>query len=107
MLRGDVYWVALDPTRGGEIRKTRPAVIISNNSANNRLNRVQIVPLTSNATRVFPSEAIVMLNGRPSKAIADQIRTVAKERISDYSGTLSPRDIQEVEQAIRWQLGLH
>ena len=53
MRRGEVWWINFDPSVGGEICKTRPTVIISNNAANEHLNRVQVVPLTSNVDRVY------------------------------------------------------
>lgn len=106
MRRGGVYWVDFDPARGGEIQKRRPAVIVSNDAANRVQNRVQVVPLTANATRVHRWEALVVVNGMPHKAMADQIRTVAKERLLDQIGTLSQVDLLAVEQAIRVQLGL-
>ena len=106
MRRGDVYWVNFEPARGGEVRKRRPAIIVSNNTANQALNRVQVVPLTSNTARVYPSEAVVDLNGAAAKAMADQITTVAKERLGNYVGTIGPRDMLAVERAMRRQLGL-
>ena len=60
MKRSEVWWVNFDPSVGGEIRKKRPAVIISNDSANKFLNRVQVVPLTGKTGRFYPSEALVV-----------------------------------------------
>jgi mRNA interferase MazF len=106
MRRGEVWWAALDPVRGGEIGKTRPAVIVSNDVANERRNRVQVVPLTSNLKQVLPWEARVEIGGRSSKALADQIRTVAKERLSTRIGALSPAEMWDLERALRIQLAL-
>jgi mRNA interferase MazF len=106
MTRGDVWWVDFEPSRGGEIQKRRPAVIVSNDMANRHLNRVQVVPLTSNVERLYPAEAMVTLNGQPRKALASQLTTVSKERVSTRAGALSPAELESVAQAIRVQLGL-
>ena len=105
MKRGDVWWVNFDPSVGGEIRKKRPAVIISNNAANKHLNRVQVVPLTSKVDRVYPSEAVVEIRGRQSKAMADQLTTVRKKRLMDQEGRLSHADMRKVEHAVKIQFG--
>lgn len=106
MRRGEVWWVNFEPSVGGEIRKQRPVVIISNDAANKYLNRVQVIPLTSNVGRVYPSEAVVTVNDRPSKAMADQLTTVSKQRLRDQAGVLSHDDMRKVEHAVRVQLGL-
>jgi mRNA interferase MazF len=91
---------------GGEMQKRRPAVIVSRDSANRLLNRVQVVPLTTQVQRVYPGETVVKLNGGLRKAMATQITTAAKERIRDKAGTLSSADLKRVEDALRLQLAL-
>jgi mRNA interferase MazF len=106
MMRGEVWWVSFDPSIGGEIRKQRPAIIVSNDAANQYLNRLQVVPMTSRLDRVYPSEAVVKVGRRQSKAMADQLTTVSKQRLTNRMGRLSGSDLSKVEHAIMIQLGL-
>ena len=105
--RGDVWWVSFDPSIGGEIRKTRPAVIVSNNAANAVLNRVVVVPLTGQTAKVYPGEAMVSIDGKPSKAMADQIAAASKQRLRSRIAELTPADLRSVEDAILVQLAIH
>jgi mRNA interferase MazF len=106
MKRGEVWWVEFDPAIGSEIRKTRPAVILSNDAANRNLARLVVVPLTSNVLQVYPGEALVSIDGRQSKAMADQIMTADKRRLKSRLGVLSLADMRGVEDAVVQHLGM-
>ena len=109
--RGALYWVNLDPTVGSEIAKTRPALIISNNTGNQYADRVIVAPVSSgNVQRVYPFE--VRLEGgeaglpQRSKVLLDQIRTVDKSRLGNRIGILTPERMEDVNRAIRLSLAV-
>jgi mRNA interferase MazF len=106
MKRGEVWWVNFEPAIDGEIRKKRPAVIISNDAANQFLNRFQVIPLTSNVDKLYPSETYVTIRGKKAKAMADQLTTVSKKRLINRAGTVSNAEIEGIERAISIQLDL-
>jgi mRNA interferase MazF len=115
MRRGDIHSVDLDPARGSEANKRRPAVIVSNDAANataGRLGRgvITVVPVTSNIERVYPFQVLLpaAVTGldRDSKAQAEQVRSVAVERVGERLGVVSNAIMLEVDDALRLHLGL-
>ena len=104
--RGDVFWVHLDPVVGTEIRKTRPAVIVSNDSCNRHGSRVVVLPVTSNVEDLHLGEAYVDVNDRPGRALGDQIRSIDKRRLGDRLGTLTAGEMARIDEALAITLGL-
>lgn len=105
-LRGDVYWVALDPALGTEIRKTRPAVVISNDSCNRYGSRVVVLPVTSNVESLYPGEARIEVRGAPARVLGDQIRSIDKTRLRSRIGRLTKQELLSVENAVQITLDL-
>lgn len=88
MQRLDVYLVELDPTRGAEMKKTRPAIIVSPDVLNRQLSTVVVVPLTTG--RTYPFRPATKVSGKPGVAALDQVRVVDKTRLGRRVGTLDP-----------------
>jgi len=115
MRRGDIHVVNLDPAFGSETTKRRPAVIVSNDAANSmaaRLGRgvITVVPVTSNVQRVYPFQVLLPATATglalDSKAQAEQIRSVAVERVGARLGAVPGATMLEIEEALRLHLGL-
>lgn len=106
MKRGEVWLVNFDPSLGGEIRKRRPAMILSIDASNLVLNRVQVVPISSQLERIYVSETVILLNEEPRKEMADQLTTVSKQRIDSRIGVLSEEDLLKVTEIVKRQLGI-
>jgi len=107
MKRGEVWWVDFEPAIGSEVRKTRPAVIVSNDASNGAMSRVQVVPVTSNTTKLYVFESRIEVKGAQGKAMADQIMTADKQRLKKRIGKVSPSEMLGIERAIKIQLGIH
>lgn len=104
--RGDVYWVVLDAVVGTEIKKTRPAIVVSNDACNAHGARVVIVPITSNVSSLFPGEAKVKVGARSGRALGDQMRSIDKRRLAKRVGRLTPDEMTRVDEALRITLNL-
>jgi mRNA interferase MazF len=115
MRRGDIVAVSLDPARGSEAGKTRPAVVVSNDAANStaaRLGRgvITVVPITSNIAHMYPFQVLLRADQtglrQDSKAQAEQIRSVAVERIGKQIGRLPATVMADLDEALRVHLAL-
>lgn len=115
MRRGEVRFVDFEPVRGAEADKTRPAVIVSNDGANSMADRLgrgvlTVLPLTSNTERVYDFQVLLPAEDadlpRDSKVQAEQVRSVAVERIGRRVGVVPPRLMADVDAALRLHLGL-
>lgn len=98
--------MALDPALGTEIKKTRPAVVVSNDSCNRYGGRVVVLPITSHVDSLYPGEAFVRVKGRPARALGDQIRSLDKSRLRSRIATLSAEELAAVEEAMLTTLGI-
>lgn len=106
MKRGEVWWVDLDPTRGSEIQKTRPAVILTVDALNRARRTVVVVPLSSSATPRPPIVVSVPSAGSGSVAVCDQVRAVDKTRLVRQIGQLSAPDLLALGNGVRQVLGV-
>lgn len=104
--RGAIYWVSLDPTIGTEAKKTRPGVIVSNDSQNMLGQRVIVAPLTSVIKKIYPFEILINIAGKKSKVMLDQIRTVDCQRLGEKIGKLNIEEIEELDKCLKFVLSL-
>jgi mRNA interferase MazF len=109
-LRGELFWVRLDPTEGSEIGKTRPAAVVSNDIGNRHSHRVMIAPVSATTSRVYPYEVYVPGGSggleRDGEILLDQIRSVDKRRLGARLGTLPPEYLARMDQALHIALDL-
>jgi mRNA interferase MazF len=104
--RGEIWWINFDPSIGQEIRKKRPAVIVSNDTSNKYLRRYQVVPLSSQVSKIYPSETKIQVGNRTSKAMVDQLTTVSELRFLNRLDVAKEADIKKIEEKIKIQLDL-
>ncbi len=100
ILRGDVWWVSLDPTQGAEIQKTRPCLVLTSDVLNRFRQTVVVVPFSTSARAHPPISVAVTCQGKPVVAIVDQIRAVSRHRLKTKIETASSATLQSVSQAL-------
>lgn len=106
MKRGDVFWVNLDPTRGSEIRKKRPCILVGATPINKARRTVIVVPLSTSAKAHPPITIAVHCMGKSVVAVSDQIRAIDKSRLLKKADTLSSSDMEKLEEGLRQVLML-
>ena len=104
--RGEIYWVQLDPAVGSEIKKTRPALIISNNAGNEISSRVIVAPITSTISYILPFEVPITIKNNEGKILLDQIRSIDKSRLGSRIGTCQKELIEQIDLALKIVLAL-
>jgi len=105
-VRGEVWWVRLDPTMGSEINKTRPCLVVTTNVLNERRRTVVVIPLSTSPDANPPLMVALNCAGSAAVAVVDQIRAVSKDRLDKRIGTLLPEEIAAIEEALRTVLDL-
>jgi mRNA interferase MazF len=99
--RGEIWWVNFDPTQGSEIRKTRPAIVVTADALNRARRTVVVVPLSTGPQPRPPIVIATPSAGEGSVAVCDQIRAVDKRRLIRSEGRLSAGDLRSVEDGLR------
>jgi mRNA interferase MazF len=104
--RGEIWWVDFDPAQGGEIRKMRPAIVVTANALNRARRTVVVVPLSTGPQPRPPIVVATPSAGPNSVAVCDQVRTVDKRRLTRNHGQLSAVDLRSIEDGLRRVLEL-
>jgi len=104
--RGEIWWVALDPTLGSEMSKTRPCLVLSTDVVNAHRRTVVVLPLSSSPEAHPPITVNLDCAGRPAVAVIDQIRAVSKQRLRSLIGRTSPAEVEAAEAALKQILEL-
>jgi mRNA interferase MazF len=102
--RGDVHWVELDPTRGGEMQKTRPCLVVTTDIVNERRRTVVVIPLSTTSPKKFPLYVALTTLGKGSQAVIDQIRVVDKDRVGKRMSSVSEIEMERIVGALKMVL---
>jgi mRNA interferase MazF len=105
MTRGEVWWTQFDELETGD-SKVRPAVIVSNEHTNLYSNRVQVIPCTTNISKVYECETVLEVGGKQTKAMADRLQTIPKTKLMTQITILDSTEMEAVERCLLYQLNL-
>lgn len=97
--RDDVWLIALDPSKGAEIKKTRPCLVISPNEMNEPLQTALVAPMTT-TVRNYPTRVNVIFRNKPGQVAIDQLRAVDRQRLVRRLGTISSKEADEVSSVL-------
>jgi mRNA interferase MazF len=106
MKRGEIWWIELSPLFGGKVGKMQPAIILSNNTFNKIMSRIQVIPMTTRIGTHYPTEVYLEVEGKPYKAMIDQLATINTFRLKSKIGQVSEPTLLEIERALKIQLDL-
>jgi mRNA interferase MazF len=104
--RGDIYWVNLDPTIGSETKKTRPAIVISNDIQNKLDMRYIVGPITSQVKKIYPFESAIFVDKQKAKVLLDQIRSIDRKRLGKFIRSATREEMLDIERALKLVLAL-
>ncbi len=105
-VRGAIYWVHLEHSTDAHIKKGNLAVVVSNNISNQYASRVLVVPITSSAQKLFPFEVPIEFEGTRGKVLADQARSIDKQRLGKQMAICDQRTIDQIDKALKLVLQL-
>ena len=99
--RGEIYWVDLEPTKGGETKKIRPGLVVSNDIGNESSNVIMIASITSKVARIYPFEVKITMDNKEAKIMLNQCRALDKSRFGKKIGEVDLETMRAVEEAIK------
>ena len=98
--RGEVYWGRLDDAEGYEQQNERPLAVVSNNKQNEIGKLLVVVPLSRSIEKIYPFQVATFLNGEPGKAKCEQVRAITSERLEKKLGSLTEKEMNEIEEKL-------
>ena len=106
IIRGDIFWVDFDPSKATEIQKARPALVCSHDVLNENSTRIIVAPITSNLKMIYSFEYALTHASVKGKVMVDQLRSIDKSRLGQKIGSLSFKEMNEIDLILKFILGV-